>query len=471
MPTALDTTIRDLLRRTRWASFVGEWSAHLLGAAFLVGTVVLLGRIGLRWEFAQARWALLALLASPLTAAWRARSRRVSAETAAGWIDIRSGATGLVLTDAELHDERWADKARSLTDESRFRLPRWNTRPMLVRAGTALAFVVLALWVPIPEPTTGPTPKLFDRSLDALSSKLETLEEQVELDDETAEELHARLDRLAGEAHDGRNPEATFEAIDQLAQRLEEEARDASEAAVDATESLATSAEFAQANPESAQESLEAALAELEASGLAPKLPSELNAALAESAGMLPEGLKLDPAALSELSSSLRQALSEKLSKLGEAGLLKAGEKLAEFEQLGSLAGFEYSQEPCDGNCKPGPGGTCLRHGRTAGAGDQPGRGGVGRGRADAALTWGNETAGQTDQFAAKVLPAAVYQDLDNSVLFGVGAAQPQVEPSAEGAGSVTTQASTGSTTWRRRLSPKHRRAVGRFFSSDTKSE
>ena len=116
MPSALDTTIRDLLRRTRWASFVGEWSAHFLGAAFLVGTVVLLGRIGLRWELAEARWALLALLVSPLSAAWRVRSRRVSEETAAGWIDIQSGATGLVLTDAELHDARWADKARSALD-------------------------------------------------------------------------------------------------------------------------------------------------------------------------------------------------------------------------------------------------------------------------------------------------------------------------------------------------------------------
>jgi hypothetical protein len=94
-----------------------------------------------------------------------------------------------------------------------------------------------------------------------------------------------------------------------------------------------------------------------------------------------------------------------------------------------------------------------------------PGRGGVSRGRADAELIWGEETAGRTDEFEAQMLEEARYADPENSRIVGVGSTAPEVEVQPEAAGSAEVGASTGSAAWRRRLSPHHRRAVGSFFA------
>jgi len=100
-----------------------------------------------------------------------------------------------------------------------------------------------------------------------------------------------------------------------------------------------------------------------------------------------------------------------------------------------------------------------------------PGRGGINRGRADAPMIWGDESPGQSDQFDAKLLPKARLKDLESSNLLGIGAGAPEVDANAEGAGRVDVEASTGKTAWRRRLSPKHRRAVGSFFTNGSRKD
>jgi hypothetical protein len=105
------------------------------------------------------------------------------------------------------------------------------------------------------------------------------------------------------------------------------------------------------------------------------------------------------------------------------------------------------------------------------GASSNPGRGGVGRGRADAELTWGEETAGRTDQFEPEQLPDASVLDNESTAIIGVGATQPDVEPSAQVGGAVDVGASTGRSAWKRRLAPHHRDAVQGFFGGSTDKE
>jgi hypothetical protein len=93
-----------------------------------------------------------------------------------------------------------------------------------------------------------------------------------------------------------------------------------------------------------------------------------------------------------------------------------------------------------------------------------PGRGGVGRGRGDAPLDYGDETPGRTDQFAPQALPGAERLDIDSTGIIGVGATTPTVAPLAQGAGLVEVQLSTGKSAWKRRLAPHHREAVQEFF-------
>lgn len=94
------------------------------------------------------------------------------------------------------------------------------------------------------------------------------------------------------------------------------------------------------------------------------------------------------------------------------------------------------------------------------------GNGGIQRGRGDAELAFGDpSTAFEAESFEAKRLTAAEYAELDRSVLVGVGAATPQVgDGQGESAGNASVDASVGASTWKRRLEPRHRRAVSTFF-------
>ena len=99
-----------------------------------------------------------------------------------------------------------------------------------------------------------------------------------------------------------------------------------------------------------------------------------------------------------------------------------------------------------------------------------PGRGGINRGRGDAPLTWGEESADLVGRFEAQLLPSATGLDPEHSATLGVGGATPEVKPEAEAAGRGDVKASTGRTSWRRRISPRHRDAVRRFFD-DSKED
>jgi hypothetical protein len=93
-----------------------------------------------------------------------------------------------------------------------------------------------------------------------------------------------------------------------------------------------------------------------------------------------------------------------------------------------------------------------------------PGKGGVGRGRADAEMIWGEETAGDTSKFESKTLPDARYADPEHSAIVGIGATAPPVDPTAEAPGAGAIESSGGQTAWRRRLAPHHRDAVRSWF-------
>lgn len=96
--------------------------------------------------------------------------------------------------------------------------------------------------------------------------------------------------------------------------------------------------------------------------------------------------------------------------------------------------------------------------------GNNPGQGGVSRGRGDAEMTWGEETPGETDPFESKTLPDARYADPEHTGIVGIGAAAPPVDPQAEAPGSGAIEASGGQSAWRRRLAPQHRDAVRTWF-------
>ena len=80
-------------------------------------------------------------------------------------------------------------------------------------------------------------------------------------------------------------------------------------------------------------------------------------------------------------------------------------------------------------------------------------------------MTWGAESAGDTERFEAKTLPDAQYRDPEHSGVIGVGSSAPVAEPVPEAAGDADVALSTGRAAWKRRLAPHHRDAVKTFFT------
>ena len=107
--------------------------------------------------------------------------------------------------------------------------------------------------------------------------------------------------------------------------------------------------------------------------------------------------------------------------------------------------------------------------GHAVGVGMVPGRGGVSRGRADAPIFWGEEVEGRSEEFTPAALDPARYSDEEHTGTVGIGATAPEADPRAETAGLAEVKASGGSSAWRRRLSPHHRRAVKSFFGPQGK--
>ena len=70
------------------------------------------------------------------------------------------------------------------------------------------------------------------------------------------------------------------------------------------------------------------------------------------------------------------------------------------------------------------------------------------------------------EAFQSKRLTPAEYASLDRSTLVGVGLAVPTASGQAGEAAGPAAQVSpsTGAAAWKRRIDPRHRRAVSKFF-------
>jgi len=239
----------------------------------------------------------------------------------------------------------------------------------------ALLYAAGALLVGITRQLPGEPPNLFAGAVERLEERLATLEEQVLVDDELAAEMRSALEHMREEATSLR-PEASFEALDRLEERMESEALEALEAAESGSESLARAAATAMQDGglADAREELESAMAELAEDGLLGEMPETL-AELMEASGLesaeetqagvnlpglasmsLPEGIELGE--LLQLSEELRQALAEKMQRLAEAGLLREAQlaQLARLAELGALDASElqFVEHSCDSECEAG---------------------------------------------------------------------------------------------------------------------
>jgi hypothetical protein len=464
LQSTLDLVQRSVTRGVFWTVLV-RFSAIVLG---VLGVLALLARSLLDMPLERVAWIFAAWACVPLLALWYARSKRLSRTGAAAWLDLQAGSSGIVVTSSERDGAAWSGALQSAL-QAPFQLPRAHVGRAGLALVLALLFAAAALWVPIPRTVVGPPLALQKASIERVAEQLATLKEEVELEPSFTEEVEASLERIdQGEASS--TAEATFEALDRALERLSEEAESRAEVALDAQAGLEQAAAGASTDAEAAQAELERAMRELSRAGMSRDVEESLQEAQGLEASELPPGIELASGDIQKLAQDLNGRLGAKLGKLARAGLLKPGKLERAARELAKLG--EYREHVCDENCAKQLGGKCSGTGQCQGSGhasdgSTPGNGGISRGRADAALTYGEESAGQTERFEATPLPPSERLDLEHSVTFGVGATAPEVDPTAEAAGLAPLDAKGGKSAWRRRLAPHHQDAVRTFFTRD----
>ena len=200
---------------------------------------------------------------------------------------------------------------------------------------------------------------------------------------------------------------------------------------------------------------------------LAAQENESLDGQLTDEMKKLCESGELTPAQLAELAQALGNCKGRDLAMLGrlcEARLIDPS-LLAELRGQCEIDPDALAALLCECNGD----GFCLSD--ALAQCNKPGRGGITRGRGDAAMTWTDGASAENTQFKEKVLPPGAVASLKDSSLQGVSVGDPTSDSPGEstaGGALDTSHAGRGSARTQVIL-PEHRKAVERYFARESR--
>ncbi|HEX2834946.1 MAG TPA: hypothetical protein VHW00_18170 [Thermoanaerobaculia bacterium] len=427
-----------LRRRLASVLFARQWLVYA-AFAFLLGGVALL--LAKRWGVTPPLWpGLLILALTVAAAAWRASQRMPSHAATIALLDAQAQCGGLLMAQYAVDMGDWRP---SVT-----RIPRvaWRAKRQATLTAMCAAFLLVSAIVPA-RATTSRHALAIDADVEKLESRIELLTEENVLPAERADAMEAALEELKSDAA-GDDPAKAWETLDSIDEATMRAAEEAAAESVQKAAELAQTEGTAMALTDGGldRETLENAMND-------PETQKVLN------------GTPLDEEQLRKLGASARAKkgkLRDSLSKLSRNGLLDP-KRLGEFDKAGELGKAEklreFLKECKGGNCKVGDKVAKWRRSRP----------GLGRGRGDAPMFFGEESA-QNGKFKEETLPAASAAQLADNELLAVSALEPEhghalpssggaLDPAQAGGGSALTPA----------VQPRHRGTVQRFFERKPK--
>ncbi len=458
-----------LAKKFRWKLGLILYFRQFLGWAavvmFLWGVVVLVLKglsLDTLWYQIVPGTALIAPVVISLV--WMLRSLPDPARIKA-MLDLRVAGGGLITASDEIDIQQWMDR---IPNE---RSPRLSWRGGRVLTPFILSIVFLGVAFAIPARLIAAAPNRLDigEELDQFNQQLAVLEEEQILDEEQLQEYRkdiADLDKKAAAGDSG----GMWEAMDHLDNSLEKVAE---KEALDMLKELRQNRlaqELAQALNQNQDQlpagALDAAVEQLsqlatgsvppealEEAGISPEAWKELLAKI--QSGQLSEG---ECTQMQQILGQCGQCQGGKIGRLVDARLLdgkfmKLCEKAGECDPEALLAYLSQCEGMTPGDCQA----LCQL----------PGKGGVTRGRGDAALTWKDETQTADMGFKEAVLPPGSLASLRDSQIQGVSIGDPGTEEplGPSGSGALAGASATGGTARTHTVLPVHRNSVNNYFN------
>ncbi len=452
--TARDHWIDRHLRRLHFGQFLQRAVEWLTVYLFCFGTTVLVVKLTAPELWPQVLWVAFGAVPVTLLAWWTSRTGRFTRSESVAILDRSLGAGGLLMTLTEAPDEDWETHLPQVERRWRESLPRIRPKRFAASLAMPLLFTIGACFVPLREVTANPVVKgtAGQQATTELENLLEALEEAQVLDEQEEQTLRDAIEKLQAETEDAPLTHEKWETVDTLEQRMRLQLEEVSVGVAQAAQAAAILAKAGEG--ENGEMSAER-LADLEEDLVETLRKMSKNGSLSAGAGSLSKSdlerlmksgqlqLPEDPVERAKLLSELSDVLQQEADKLSELrGECKDGQC-----------------QNCGKDCEGGQCEACI--------GTKPGRGGITRGRGDAEMSWGDESEETGIQFKETVLPPGMQEDPKDEVI-GITRSEPEVDPAmaASRAAARANDPSAGRETWDRKLRPRHKGAVRKFFNS-----
>lgn len=451
MPTSsINLWIEKYLARVRFGQFLrraAEWSAGFL---FIFGTVVLVAKLFIPQAWPHVLWGGLGLLPCLAFAWWLSQREQETSSESIARLDTALNSGGLLMTLCERPDVDWSSRLPQVEQLWREALPRIHARRFTGYIVLPLAFAVGACFIPLRDATTAPILRnsVAQKAAKDLEELLAVLDEEKVFDKEEEEQLKKEIEMLAEETRSTPLTHEKWETVDALRERMRVRldgaamttAQAAAAAALLAAAAGLEGPELSLERTEQLEKDLGEMLQKMGQKGAfsnATKgLQNDLQRLLKNGKLQLPQDGEERERLLNELREHI-QSESNKLCELRDKCSLCEGDR------------FNEGNVPC----------------QSLSSGNIPGRGGVTRGRGDAELTWGDESDKVGTKFKEVVLPPG-FLDQPKDEIVSVQKTAPNEETAANAPRSAQRllDPAAGSATWNRKVSPRHRDVVRKYF-------
>jgi cell division protein FtsB len=472
--TGHDESIRLFLRKLTVLLTLKHWLMLATLWCFGWGVVALSLRAALATPRKSLLFGIGGILVAAMVAVWMARKQLPSHEAVRSLLDRQNESGGLLMTAGEQPLGAWDRKLSTI------QLPqlRWRSARAWGLMALSASFVAICLLLPI-QYVSGIAGRSLNvtKEAETIAAQIETLKESQIITETKAEELNDKLDQLVADAI-GEDPAKTWEALDHLANSVEKASQDAlanaagKQQQLDKAEALAEGlvagsdqmdAQLMTEAMKTLSTMMQGAMANNEA--LASQLSKETQEAI-KNGSLNSEQLKEVANALSQS----KQKLNQQLSKLNQSGMnrgkinpnsLKGGASANKRDNSGLSKFLKENAQKM--SVADAVGQWCEGNGDKSGNG--AGRGGVVRGRGDAAMTWTEGSDESNAKFKEKALPPGAVAGLQDSQLVGLSASAPEVQKGNLAAhGALNNSIKGGGSAYTQTVLPKHKRTVQKYF-------